>query len=247
MVEDSFLTNEYVRQCKVNYGLPFEPQVIRDNKYLGDGVFLVEGEKKLGIYVASSWGFDVGSMRDLVHEIYPKLNEIGYLPLCPFVACGEYLQEKEIGHLDDELQKMFLGSVPTVDDSHQTHFDYWNVFDREIVSRVNYGVLMNKMGAFLALLDRYGPSVDEGVAYEMREAKDKVPIVAIRTYLSNAENVAARINPAVNDAIIYGDSRNRLFGSQFVDDMQDFKTKKLVDIGAYVEAFKYLAEINPFN
>jgi hypothetical protein len=117
----------------------------------------------------------------LSNDIYPKLLEIGVLPVCPFMACGEY-----------------LGAFPADDAPLTVHREYWSKFNK-LVGPVNYETLMPRSKFMIALLDG-GHAIDDGLATEISFFDSKIgrPVIGIRSDFRIAENLAAAINPAVS-------------------------------------------------
>lgn len=171
------------------------PSVIAQNTFNEKG--LVESEEGLLVpaYVASQLGFNEAGKCILQEEIYPTLKKkAGVLALCPFTACGEYLDSSELN------DKMSVGA--------QTKF--WNEFN-EIVGKVNYETLMPKSKFMIALLDG-GHSVDDGVSAEIGYyAAKHGKIIGIRSDFRLAENPAAPINPAVRYFIDCGPYKGKFF------------------------------------
>jgi len=134
-------------------------------------------------YVGSQLGFNDPGKFYLDNFFYPRLREIGVLPLCPFQACGEY-----------------LGPRPSPEESFQKHHEYWKGFNM-LIGPINYETLMPHSLFMIAILDG-SHSVDEGVAAEVshfatRYGTERI-VVGIRSDFRLAENMAAHINPAVS-------------------------------------------------
>ncbi len=142
------------------------PSVIANNKFNEKG--LVESKKRLLVpaYVASQFGFNYPGREYLNKLFYPALKaDAGVLPLCPFAACGEYL---DLSKLNDDM---------TVGEEKK----FWNGFN-EIIGEVNYENLMPKSKFMIAILDG-GHAVDDGVATEigLYAGEFKRKIIGIRS------------------------------------------------------------------
>jgi nucleoside 2-deoxyribosyltransferase len=135
-------------------------------------------------YVASQLGFNTPGKYFLQEFFYPALLERGVLPLCPFAACVDYLD-----------QKVFYENL-----SVKKNKQLWDNFNKNIVPEVNYNTLMPKAKFLIAILDG-GHAADDGVCAEIgyyaREFPMR-PIIGIRSDFRLSENPAATVNPAVS-------------------------------------------------
>jgi hypothetical protein len=148
----------------------------------GIGEIEVKDQKLVPAYVASELGFNEPGKYFLKEFFYPQLVNCGVLPLCPFAACNEYLDEKVF---DEEL-------------SVKENKAIWNKFGN-LIGQVNYETLMPQAKFLIAILDG-SHHCDDGVSAEIghfeTEYKSK-PIIGIRSDFRLAENPAAPINCAI--------------------------------------------------
>lgn len=159
------------------------PTVLTNNRFIEGG--LVESDSGLLVpaYIGSQMGFSAPGRYFLDNEFYPKLKEAGIFPLCPFQACGEYLDAKVF---DENL-------------SVKECKELWEKFNG-LVGVVNYETLMPRSLMMIAILDG-SHAVDDGVSAEIAYFAQEFigrPIVGIRSDFRLAENIAASINPAVS-------------------------------------------------
>jgi hypothetical protein len=134
-------------------------------------------------YVASQLGFNTPGKYFLQEFFYPALLERGVLPLCPFAACEEYLDQKVF---DENL-------------SVKKNKQLWSKFNDEIIPKVNYNTLIPKSKMLIAILDG-GHAVDDGVCAEIAHYATKFPdrpVIGIRSDFRLSENPAGTINSAV--------------------------------------------------
>lgn len=156
------------------------PSVVENTTFTPEG--LVESPNGLLVpaYVASGLGFNVPGRHHLDEVIYPKLAEHGIFPLCPFSACAEFID-------------------PGLFDEGQSVADQkagWQQFNRDVVGTVNYGLLMPRAKAMVAIME--GSPTDEGVAAEVAYFASNIgPVFGMRTDFRLAENPATGTNPAV--------------------------------------------------
>ena len=155
------------------------PSVIAGNLFDKNGFVETERGLMVPAYIGSQLGFNE-SGKESLEIFYEKLKDIKVLPLCPFKACGEYL---ELERLDDDMTSKELT-------------EFWQNFN-SIVGPVNYETLMPKAKFMIALLDG-GHALDDGVSAEIAYfAVKHGPVFGIRTDPRLAENISAPINPAV--------------------------------------------------
>lgn len=164
------------------------PSILRKLKFSDEGFVehtdSFDNSKRLLVpaYVASQLGFSNIGM-DTLHGFYSRLFDVGIQPLCPFTACGEFINTAKL----DALNKL------------DEIVSFWNEFNN-LVGEINYGQLMPKSKLMIAILDG-GHAVDDGVAAEIgfyaAEYKGEKPIIGIRSDFRLAENVSAPVNPAV--------------------------------------------------
>lgn len=161
--------------------LPKLPSILK-NRFNRQGLAKTDSGLLAPAYIASQLGFSESGRRELAY-FHKKFEEVGIYPLCPFTACGEYLDFSR------------LAQCKTIEDQ----LKFWDDFNK-IVGPVNYGKLMPKSKLMIAILDG-GHALDDGVCSEIgyyaAKYKGEKPIVAIRTDFRFAENPAAPINPAV--------------------------------------------------
>lgn len=141
------------------------PSII-DNTEFENGFAITEDGVYTPAYVASQRGFSSGrfSPGETLDNFYKRLkDEAGILGLCPFEACGEYL----------DFSKLENASL-------DEHNSFWDDFS-EIVGKVNYGELMPRSKLMIAKLN--GVQVDDGVAAEIGYFAGKFnrPIAGILT------------------------------------------------------------------
>ncbi len=178
-------------------GLNKLPSVLRDTKFDEKGFAISDQGILVPAYVASQLGFST-SGRDQLRQFYGRLTEeAGILPLCPFAACGEYLDFSR------------LERCKTIDEV----MNFWDEFNK-LIGPVNYGELMPRSKLMIAILDG-GHALDDGVSAEIgfyaAEYKGEKPIMGIRSDFRLAENPAAPINPAVRYFIDQGPYRGSFF------------------------------------
>lgn len=178
-------------------GLDKLPSIIQETEFDERGLARTESGLLVPAYVASQLGFS-SSGKDQLNNFYGRLrDEAGVLPLCPFTACGEYLDFSR------------LGNSKTIDEV----LSFWDDFNK-IVGPVNYGELMPRSKFMIAVLDG-GHALDDGVSAEIgfyaAEYKGEKPIVGIRSDFRLAENLAAPINPAVRYFIDQGPYNGSFF------------------------------------
>ncbi len=166
------------------------PSIIAETEWDEKGFAKTEYGLLVPAYVASQLGFS-SLGKEQLNKFYGRLrDESGVLPLCPFTACGEY------------LNLSLLGNSKTIDEV----IIFWDNFNK-IVGPINYGELMPRSKFMIAVLDG-SHALDDGVSSEIgfyaAEYKDKKPIVGIRSDFRLAENPAALINPAVRYFIDQG-------------------------------------------
>jgi len=171
------------------------PSVIARNHFDENGLAKTSSGLLVPAYVGSQLGFNLPGRKFLEQDFYPDLEKIGILPLCPFKACGEYL----------DLSKL------TQSTSIAEMEKFWQRFN-ETVGVVNYDTLMPNAKLMIALFDG-GHAVDDGLASEVAYFASKLerPIIGIRSDIRLAENPAAPINPAVRYFIDKGHSKSRFF------------------------------------
>lgn len=156
------------------------PSVIIDNTFDENGFVETDKGPMVPVYVASQMGFNEPGKKFLA-DFYQKLEESRILPLCPFKACGEYL---DLDRLTDKTL--------TVAENEEA----WQDFN-DHVGPVNYETLMPNSKGMIAILDG-GHAIDDGVASECGYyAREHGPIMAIRSDIRLAENISALINPAL--------------------------------------------------
>jgi hypothetical protein len=159
------------------------PSIIRQTKFNDNGLAVVGSELLVPGYVASQLGFSVLG-RDQLAKFYDRLRvEAKVLPLCPFIACAEYIDFSR------------LNNLKSINDIT----NFWEDFNK-VLGPVNYGELMPRSKLLIAILDG-AHAIDDGTSAEIGfyagEYKGMRPIVGIRSDFRLAENLAAPINPAV--------------------------------------------------
>jgi hypothetical protein len=176
--------------------LPKLPSIISETEFDRRGFAVSEKGLLVPAYMASQLGFS--ELKSFLYTFYDRLrNEAGILPLCPFTACGEYLNFSELAKARTQEEVI----------------EFWNRFNK-LVGPVNYGQLMPKSKLMIAILDG-GHAVDDGVAAEIGyyavTYQGKMPIFGIRSDFRLAENPAAQINPAVRYFLDEGPYNGQLF------------------------------------
>ncbi|MCX6774514.1 MAG: hypothetical protein NTY99_00270 [DPANN group archaeon] len=149
----------------------------------GRKVESIEYDAYVPAYVASELGFNFPGQYFLNEFFYPKLADQGILPLCPFAACGEYLDQKVF---DENL-------------SVKKNKELWNKFNDGIIPKVNYNTLIPRSKMLIAILDG-SHALDDGVSAEIAHYATKFPdrpVIGIRSDFRLAENPAGNINSAV--------------------------------------------------
>jgi hypothetical protein len=175
------------------------PSIIMDTEFDPNGLAVTDEGLLVPAYVASQHGFNDGSRftpREQLNRFYQALRkEAGVLPLCPFTACGEYL---DLSLLENP-------------GTFQDVISFWDDFNR-LVGPVNYETLMPRSRMLIAILDG-GPAIDDGVAAEISHyaTEHGRPIIGIRSDFRLAENPAAPINPAVRYFTDQGPYDGQLF------------------------------------
>ncbi|RLC27811.1 MAG: hypothetical protein DRH37_10295 [Deltaproteobacteria bacterium] len=164
-------------------GLDRLPSIIRETEFDKRGLARTDSGLLVPAYIASQLGFS-SSGKEQLNAFYGRLrDEAGVLPLCPFAACGEYLDFSRLEKLDSVEEVM----------------EFWNNFN-SIVGQVNYETLMPVSRFMVAVLDG-SHALDDGVSAEIgfyaAEYKGEKPIVGIRSDFRLAENPAAPVNVAV--------------------------------------------------
>lgn len=160
------------------------PSVMEETNWTSDGFVETESGLLVPAYVGSDLGFNHPGRCFLYKEFYPQLrDEAGVFALCPFKACGEYI---DLSKLNDDM---------TV----REHKEFWNRF-HAILGEVNYQWLIPRSKFTIAILE--GHTVDAGVASEVTyTALRQHKVIGIRSDFRLAENLAAPINPAVRHFI----------------------------------------------
>jgi len=144
-------------------------------------------------YIGSGKGFDAEG-RKWLSGFYTQLRKRKVFPLCPFAACGEYLDFSKIS--DDMTLREYKS--------------FWDEFDNKIIGIVNYETLMPRSKFMIAILE--GVPLDEGLCAEIGYFAPKYgPVIGIRTDFRPAENIAAPINPAVRYFIDQGPYKGKLY------------------------------------
>ena len=191
------------------------PSILQKTEIDKNGFAKTESGLLVPAYVASQLGFSA-SGREQLQSFYERLKkEAGVLPLCPFIACGEYLDFSRLGQCktNDEVLK------------------FWDEFNK-LVGPVNYGELMPRSKMMIAVLDG-GHALDDGVCAEIgfyaAEYKGQRPIVGIRSDFRLAENPAAPINPAVRYFIDQGPYNGSFFDGPDAYDKAVKSMKGLTD------------------
>src|SRR3990172_4839460 len=106
-------------------GLDKLPSIIMNTKFDEKGFAITEQGVLVPAYVASQLGFSTTG-REQLQCFYNKLKkEADVLALCPFEACGEYLDFSK------------LEQSKTIDEV----ISFWDKFNR-LIGPVNYGELM---------------------------------------------------------------------------------------------------------
>ena len=173
------------------------PSIIQETEFDEKGFAKTDAGLLVPAYVASQLGFSA-SGKEQLDRFYGRLrDEAGILALCPFKACGEYLDFSRLGNLN------------TIEEVLGFCDDFNN-----IVGLVNYEELMPRSKLMIAVLDG-GHALDDGVSGEIgfyaAEYKGEKPIVGIRSDFRLAENPAAPINPAVRYFIDQGPYNGSFF------------------------------------
>ena len=173
------------------------PSVIRNNKFDDMGFVIHESGLLVPAYVGSQLGFSAPGKKFLDQEFYPELIKRRVFPLCPFSACGEYL---DFSKLNDEM-------------SVREFTSFWDNFN-EIIGEVNYETLMPYSKFMIALFDGSHAS-DDGLCAEVGYfAQKHGSVIGIRSDFRLSENIAAPINPAVRYFIDKGPYNGQFFSGQ---------------------------------
>jgi hypothetical protein len=171
------------------------PSIIEKTNFI-EGCLVEQGGKILvPAYVGSQMGFSHRG-KQILDDFYSKLEDINVFPLCPFKACGEYL----------DLSK--LNNKMPVEELKQ----FWDRYNR-LIGTVNYEVLAPYAKFMIALFDG-GHAVDDGLCAEVAyfAAAEYKPVIGIRSDFRLAENIATTVNPAVRYFIDLSD-----YGGKFFD------------------------------
>ncbi|NOQ56149.1 MAG: hypothetical protein GQ477_05090, partial [Nanohaloarchaea archaeon] len=72
-----------------------QPSVIEDNTFDENGLVETDDGLMVPVYVASQMGFNEPG-KEFLADFYEILEESRILPLCPFKACGEYLDANRL-------------------------------------------------------------------------------------------------------------------------------------------------------
>ena len=172
------------------------PSIIRENKFNDQGLVETNSGLLVPAYVGSGLGFNHPGRVFLNGIFYPKLRKSRVLELCPFKACGEYL----------DFSKM------SGDMSVMSQLEFWNEFGN-IIGKVNYETLMPRAKFMIGLFE--GHAADEGLAAEVAHfANNHGPVIGIRTDFRLAENPAAPINPAIRYFIDNGPFEGQFFSGE---------------------------------
>jgi len=178
------------------------PRVITENEFTDDGLIKRKKDNKLLVpaYIASPHGFSCGefSPGSLLPSFYEALEEkADIFALCPFRSCDEYLNKELIGRWE----------------RYQEMIDFWGDFNKNIVGKVNYEVLMPRSKLLIAIFDGNGSDIDSGVAAEVSffATKFERQVIGIKSDLRLAENPVALINPAVQYFLNYGPYKGLFF------------------------------------
>lgn len=196
-------------------GLDKLPSIIQNTEFDENGFAKTDSNLLVPAYVASQLGFSTSGTEQL-DRFYNRLrDEAGVLTLCPFTACGEYL---DLSRLDD---------LKTIDEVS----NFWDNFNN-IIGPVNYGELMPRSKFMIAILDG-GHALDDGVSAEIgfyaAEYKGERPIVGIRSDLRLTENPEAPINLAVRYFIDQGPYNGSFFNGPDAYDKAIGSIAKLVE------------------
>ncbi len=196
------------------------PSIIRDTKFSADGLAISENGLLVPAYVASQFGFNSPG-REFLESFYERLRrKADILPLCPFKACGEYLDK----------------TLPN-----------WREFNR-IVGLVNYEILIPKSKLLIALLDG-SHAIDDGVSAEIGFYAGRYPekpIIGIRSDFRRAsENPETAINLAVKYLLEQNDEGRLFAGSEAYDDAITYLsglTKKIIE-----KSISHFKSLNKFK
>ena len=173
------------------------PSIITETEWDDNGYARVGSELLVPAYVASQFGFSTPG-KEFLDSFYDRLKGIGVLPLCPFKACGEYLDFSKMGGSYDEV------------------IEFWDEFNK-LVGPVNYGQLIPASKFMVAILDG-GHTSDDGVSAEIAHIATKYyglrPVIGIRSDFRLAENPAAPINPAVRYFIDQGPYNGQFYSGE---------------------------------
>lgn len=175
-------------------GLEKLPAVIAESKFTDKGLVEADSGLLVPVYVGSQMGFSVPGRYFIDNVFYPKLLELRVLPLCPFKACGEYMDISNLFNEELSVKKS------------KEHWDRFN----GLVGVVNYETLMPKSEFMIALMDG-SHALDDGLSAEVGYYAERLgDVIGIRSDFRMAENIAALINPAVSyfmKAKAYGNGR----------------------------------------
>ncbi|MFC1697962.1 hypothetical protein ACFL1H_06490 [Nanoarchaeota archaeon] len=157
------------------------PSIIKNNKFLKNGLVKIKNELYVPAYCASQLGFNYPGKFFLKKEFYPELRKRKILPLCPFDACEEFLK------FHDESENISM-------------FEYEKMCDEncKTIGIVNYKTLIPHSKMLIAILDG-SHAVDDGVAAEIGDYSHYYPMIGIRSDFRLAEHIRAPINMAVMD------------------------------------------------
>ena len=126
------------------------PSIISNNVFNEKGLIETKSGLLVPAYVGSQLGFNVPGRYFLENSFYPKLRqELGVFPLCPFTACGEYLDFSKLS--EDMSVREFRA--------------FWEEFNRTI-GPVNYQTLFPRSKFLIALFDGSHAS-DDGLCTEV--------------------------------------------------------------------------------
>lgn len=171
------------------------PSIIKNNKFNERGLVEIGSGLLVPAYVGSQLGFNTPGKIFLEERFYPKLREVRVLALCPFKACGEFL---DFSKINDDM-------------SVKEYRKFWERFNK-IVGPVNYETLMPKSKFMIALLDG-SHAIDDGLASEVSYFGEKHGhVIGIRSNFRLSENIAAPINPAIRYFI-----DSKAYNGQFFD------------------------------
>jgi hypothetical protein len=205
--------NQFTPEQEVIQTLGKYPTVIEENQFTPQGFIKKDDQLLVPVYVASELGFNFPGKYFLDNWLYPKLEEVDAIVLCPFKACGEFLDLDSLANDGLTVRERRL-----VD----TKFN-------QVINMVNNGILMPRAKFQFNILE--GVPGDTGAASEASYfASNFGPVIGVRTDVRPGENMASGINGQVKSYMDHTSYKGRYFENPTAS--QD----------GYLEAIDYLKE-----